>query len=118
MLVGGGPHGGRLHDDVVDESAGDEEVGEEHEAQHLVGGGLPDEGGSLQADLGRLQKGEGGTEQEVHLGVDAGAGVHVTCFVLNVLFAECCLAFLLLLCCCCVQMSPLQRNDFFSLCAP
>ena len=35
-LVGGGSHGGRLHDDVVDDAPGHQEVGEQHHEQHLL----------------------------------------------------------------------------------
>jgi len=35
-LVGGRPHGGRLHDHVVDDAPGHQEVGEQHHEQHLI----------------------------------------------------------------------------------
>ena len=35
-LVGGRPHGGRLHDHVVDDAPGHQEVGEQHHEQHLL----------------------------------------------------------------------------------
>ena len=35
-LVGGGAHRGRLHDDVVDDAPGHQEVGEQHHEQHLI----------------------------------------------------------------------------------
>ncbi len=60
VLIGGGPHRWRLDDDVVDDAAGHQEVGDENEEQHLVGRRLPDPCRPLQLQVGHGQDGENG----------------------------------------------------------
>ena len=49
----------RLHDDVIDNSPGDQEVGEEDEREDDHGGGDLHEARLLQFDVGHLQHREG-----------------------------------------------------------
>ena len=68
ILVGGGADAGRLHDDVVDDAARDEEVGQQDDGEHNHRRWLLQPRRLLQFQIGAFQDGERIREHQIHLG--------------------------------------------------
>jgi len=66
VLIGGGPDTGRLHDDIVDDAARDEEVGEQDDGEHDHRRWLLQPRGLLQFQVRTFQDGEWVREYQIH----------------------------------------------------
>ena len=68
VLVGRRTHGRRFDDDVVDDAAGYQEVRDEDEEEHLVGGRLSNPGRLLQLQVRDRQKRKDRAQKHLHDG--------------------------------------------------
>lgn len=75
MFIRHRAHAGGLHDHIVDNSSGDEEVRHHHQRVDGHGGGHVNPSRPLQLDVGALEDGEGQPEQRLHGGGSARATV-------------------------------------------